>query len=473
MLNTREERGVYAASTSKLESALKRGDRRVPSASFGHWSFVILSSLVIGHWSFSVHSAEPPRSLNREQVIAQTMVPYTGPTEKGVDRSTLTGKIMSGYQGWFAAEGDGCGRGWYHWNGRNGFKPGSCKIDLWPDVSELDADERYATPFKLADGRPAEVFSAFNKKTVLRHFKWMQDYGLDGVFVQRFVGEVSHPSGLRQFTTVLGHCREGANRYGRTYAVMYDLSGLGLGRMDRVMDDWRALVEKMKITEDPAYLRHNGKPVVAVWGFGFSDGRKYTLDEGLELMSFLKKTPAGGCTVMLGVPTYWRTLNRDCVNDPKMHELILKADIVSPWTVGRYGKLPEIANYAQRTVAPDLAWCKEHGKDYLPVVFPGFSWHNMKTNSPLNQTPRLGGKFLWSQYAAAKKAGATMIYQAMFDEVDEGTAIFKCSNNPPVGESSFVTYEGLPSDFYLKIVGQAGRMLRGEIPVRDELPQNK
>ena len=175
MLNTREERGVYAASTSKLESALKRGDRRVPSASFGHWSFVILSSLVIGHWSFSVHSAEPPRSLNREQVIAQTMVPYTGPTEKGVDRSTLTGKIMSGYQGWFAAEGDGCGRGWYHWNGRNGFKPGSCKIDLWPDVSELDADERYATPFKLADGRPAEVFSAFNKKTVLRHFNWMQD----------------------------------------------------------------------------------------------------------------------------------------------------------------------------------------------------------------------------------------------------------------------------------------------------------
>ncbi len=84
----------------------------------------------------------------------------------------------------------------------------------------------YATAFKLADGKPAEVYSAFNGKTVIRHFKWMQDYGIDGVFVQRFAGEVFNPPGLRQFNTVLDHCREGANKYGRTYAVMYDLSGM-------------------------------------------------------------------------------------------------------------------------------------------------------------------------------------------------------------------------------------------------------
>ena len=71
----------------------------------------------------------------------------------------------------------------------------------------------------------------------------------------------------------------------------------------------------------------------------------------------------------------------------------------------------------------------------------------------------------------AKRAGATMIYQAMFDEVDEGTAIFQCTNDPPVGESSFLTYEGLPSDHYLKLVGAATRMLRGEIPATDEMPR--
>lgn len=430
--------------------------------------------VVFATFLFFIQDGAAADRLTRDQVIEQTMKPYTGPSEKGVDCSTLRGKVMCGYQGWFAAQGDDCNRGWYHWSGRNGFKPGSCKIDLWPDVSELDADERYATPFKTADGKTAEVYSAFNAKTVLRHFKWMHDYGIDGVFVQRFAGEVFNPPGLRQFNTVLDHCREGANRYGRTYAVMYDLSGLNLGQMPRVIDDWKLLVEKMQITKDPAYLRHNGKPVVAVWGFGFSDGRKYTLAEGMTLVDFLKNDPTfGGCTVMLGVPTYWRTLERDAVNDKALHELILKADIVSPWMVGRFAKPEQAVSFAQKTMTPDIKWCSEHKLEYLPVVFPGFSWHNMNQNSPLNQTPRLGGKFLWTQYVQAKKAGATMVYQAMFDEVDEGTAIFKCTNDVPVGESSFVTYEGLPSDHYLKLVGAATRMIRGELPATDEMPALK
>ncbi len=81
--------------------------------------------------------ADEPEKLTREQVIAQTMKPFQGTSEKGVDRSTLKGKVLCGYQGWHAAEGDGCGRGWYHWAGRNGFKPGSTNVDLWPDVRSL------------------------------------------------------------------------------------------------------------------------------------------------------------------------------------------------------------------------------------------------------------------------------------------------------------------------------------------------
>ena len=156
--------------------------------------------------------------------------------------------------------------------------------------------------------------------------------------------------------------------------------------------------------------------------------------------------------------------------DPALHATLLKADIISPWTVGRYSSLGLVEHHAQACWQPDIAWCREHGKEYLPVVFPGFSWHNMFPRSPLNQIPRLKGEFLWRQYVEAKRAGATMIYQAMFDEIDEGTAIFKCTNDPPVGESHFVTYEGLPSDYYLWLTGMGGKLLRGELELSPHVP---
>jgi hypothetical protein len=247
--------------------------------------------------------------------------------------------------------------------------------------------------------------------------------------------------------------------------------------MTHVIDDWKSLVDRMRIgrdDKDRAYLREGGKPVVAVWGVGFNDGRRYTLAECGELIQFLKHDKQyGGCTVMLGVPTGWRTLDRDSMTDKTLHDVILQADIVSPWTVGRYATLKSIARHADERWRRDIEWCDQHGKQYLPVVFPGFSWHNMKPDSPLDQIPRQKGQFLWSQYVLAKKAGATMIYQAMFDEMDEGTAIFKCTNSPPVGASPFLTYEGLPSDHYLWLTGMGGRLLRGEMEPSEQVPQRK
>ncbi len=395
--------------------------------------------------------------------------PYAGPSERGVDATTLTGKMMCGYQGWFNAEGDGAKLGFRHWTRRNDMPaPGNAKIDLWPDVSELGGDERFATGFQLANGQAAEVFSSSNRATVMRHFDWMRGYGIDGAFVQRFISSLRDPNVRQATDTVLAHCREGANRHGRTYAVMYDLSGLGANRIREVMDDWRKLRAEMHVTEDPAYLRHRGKPLVAVWGVGFNDGRKYTLAECRELVDFLKQDC---CTVMLGVPTGWRTLDRDCVGDAALHDVLKLADVVSPWTVGRYQNPAGVSRHAETRWKPDIAWCVERKLDYLPVVFPGFSWSNMK-GAPLDQIPRLKGEFLWSQFAAAKTAGATMLYTAMFDEVDEGTAIFKCTNDVPVrGDSRFLTYEGLPSDFYLKLTGAGAKMLRGELPVKEPLPK--
>ena len=157
------------------------------------------------------------------------------------------------------------------------------------------------------------------------------------------------------------------------------------------------------------------------------------------------------------MPSFCRllTLRRDCVPDQKVHDILRSADIVSPWTVGRCSTPEQVARISQVVWKPDLDWCQNKGKDYLPVVFPGFSWHNLNGDR-LNAIPRLKGQFLASQIAAAKRIGCNMLYVAMFDEVDEGTAIFKCTNDPPQGDGAkFIGYEGLPSDFYLKLVGGA------------------
>lgn len=408
--------------------------------------------------------AEP----TREDVLAETLRPHSGPVVKGVDPGTLTGKIMVGYQGWFNTPDDGAGRGWVHWTKNGGpLSPGNAKIDLWPDVSELKADERFVTGFKLANGKPAEVFSSFKSATVLRHFQWMKDYGIDGAFVQRFAANLGNPKVLRHCNTMLANAREGANRSGRAYALMYDLSGLRAEQIDKVIEDWKALRTRMKVTEDPAYLKHEGKPLVAVWGVGFNDKRAYTLAECRKLVEFLK---ADGCSVMLGVPTGWRNQDRDAVKDTALHELLALADVLSPWTVGRYRIPADAKRLGEKTWQPDVAWCAERKIDFLPVVFPGFSWANMKDKT-LDEIPRLKGEFLWSQFVAAKRAGASMIYVAMFDEVDEGTAIFKCTNDVPVGDGvKFLTYDGLPNDHYLKLTGAGGRLLRGEIPVTDAMP---
>lgn len=402
-----------------------------------------------------------------ERVRRETLHAYKGPVVRGVDTKTLHGKVLCGYQGWFTADGDGSGRGWFHWAKNSRSKPsaGNIRVDLWPDLSEFGPDERFATDIKYADGRAAEVFSSFKKATVLRHFRWMREAGIDGVLVQRFATQVLKPAGLRQVNVVLAHCREGANRSGRTYAVEYDLSGLRSGQIDGVIADWRDLRRQMDLGDDPAYLHHEGRPVVEVWGIGFNDGRRrYSLEECSKLVKFLRDD---GCHVICGVPTGWRTLSRDAVRDRTLLDVLRLGHVVSPWTVGRYRSPSEVVRHSDQCWKPDMEWCKRNGLEYMPVIFPGFSWHNQH-DGPLNQIPRLKGRFLWKQFCEVHRLKATMVNVAMFDEVDEGTAIFKCTNDVPSGDGvKLLTFEGLPSDYYLKLVGLGTRLLRGQAKETD------
>lgn len=381
------------------------------------------------------------------------------------------GLVMAGYQGWFNAPGDGGNRGWNHYSKGGEFGPGNIKFELWPDMSEYQ--KTYETPFKLANGSPAYLFSSYDESTVQLHFKWMKDYGIDGVFVQRFVSNLRNKTSLAHNNKVLSSALTASEKNKRAIAVMYDFSGMNEGEENLVINDFKNLVDSMKLTnrgKDQTYLYHNGKPLVALWGVGFNDHRKYSLKTVSKIMDFLQHDPVyGGCAILLGVPTHWRESNGDASNDPDLIAAYKKADIIHPWFVGRYTQ----ANVSQMLdrVKADLVWTKQNQVDYVPTVYPGFSWHNMYPPSPFNQIPRNRGQFYWKQLAGVIQSGAQMIYVAMFDEVDEGTAIFKAGINPPTGQSTFLSFEpGIPSDYYLYLTGYAGKMLKGKIPFRQNIP---
>jgi hypothetical protein len=112
-----------------------------------------------------------------------------------LDSDTLIGKVLCGYQGWFRCPGDPAGVGWRHWS-RNAshITPDTLTVDMWPDLSDYSDDELYpADDFTTPDGDQAYLFSSAHPLTVNRHFDWMQDYGLDGVLLQRFVTGLTGP----------------------------------------------------------------------------------------------------------------------------------------------------------------------------------------------------------------------------------------------------------------------------------------
>jgi len=385
-----------------------------------------------------------------------------------VDPTTLDGKLMFGYQGWFGCPGDGSPLNtWEHWFRRGAPTAATLRVDMWPDVSELSESERCDTSLTLPDGQHAQLYSAYNPRTVDRHFAWLQQYELPGVFLQRFTVRLDDKS-VRGFRDgVARNVRAASETHGRVFAIMYDITGHPAETVVKAVErDWAYLVDTLRITESPQYLRHHGRPVLAIWGLGFRD-RAPTPEQAAELIDFFKNNPDERFRVTLlgGVPSRWRTLSRDSKTEEAWAQVYRSFDVLSPWTVGRFRDDETTDRFFRDEVVPDLIESGRLGLGYMPVVFPGFSWHNMNPTAPSNPIPRRGGRFFEHQIDQALQAGATMLYGAMFDEVDEGTAMFKLAptrDSVPAGVP-IVTLdadgEQLPSDWYLQLARQAQERL--------------
>ncbi|KAK1254024.1 hypothetical protein MKX08_008019 [Trichoderma sp. CBMAI-0020] len=371
------------------------------------------------------------------------------PRAAAIDASTIQGKWLFGYQGWFRKPGAGVNN---HWSA-DGNTPGpnNIEIDFIPDVSQYPANCLFNTQLTLPNGQPAQLYDSSCAGVVDLHFKWMQQYGLDGVIVQRFLGSVNDQS----FITVLNQVQAAAEKYGLGFIVEYDVSGADSSQgsvATAVLNDYNANIKKY--TTSSAYIHQNGKPVTMVFGIGFS-GFKVTSADSVNIASQLQ---SAGLYVGFGVPEQWAG---DVTGNTGFVQAYKQADFISPWTVGGYSDAG-YAGFHASTQVPDAQLLKSLGKQYAPVIFPGTSaLHLNGGNNPsaFDYFPRYNGSF----YSAQADALTTMankplfIFSAMFDEVNEGTQIMPSlkTNQLPTNQK-FVGYDNNFADtsFYLELAGK-------------------
>src|SRR5581483_3912994 len=123
-------------------------------------------------------------------------------------------------------------------------------------------------------------------------------------------------------------------------------------------------------------------------------------------------------------------------------------------------------NFYTNVNVPDQADCNAHGIDYQPCVLPG----------DVSARQRAHGDFMWRQLFNMVRLGADGIYISMFDEFNEGNQIVKTaesavsipSNSGLLGLDEDGT--ACSSDYYLRVTGDGGRMLKGQIALTATRP---
>jgi hypothetical protein len=385
---------------------------------------------------------------------------------QSVDNS-LVGKVFCGYQAWFSCKGDGSPRNfWAHW-GISSPRSGHLTFEVYPDVTDYAPSSLFQSGFSaLGDGQPAMLFSSYKENVIDVHGAWMKKYGIDGVALQRFLRPVlSNARTKETFDSIAVRLRRTSEKYGILYYLMYDMAP---DDVEGFKVDVEHMESDIEFMDSPNYAHQNGKPVICLWGIGFD--HRHGAGYNTNSQTIIDWLHGKGYYVIGGVPWWWREGND--VSDVVMgyQDVFASLDMISPWTPGSQWPEEGAESWKNKLLVPDKAKCDELGIDYQPVIFSGFAWSNWN-DGDANSLPRDKGELLWAQVKNIVDLEIPTVYVAMFDEYDEGTNIMKMADSYlgiPT-DQYFLTSSAdgsyISSDFYLRLVGKATRVIKGEEPV--------
>ncbi|CAE6433516.1 unnamed protein product [Rhizoctonia solani] len=393
------------------------------------------------------------------------------------DPTTIRGKFLVGYQGWFTCPGDGPvlvqGNEWAHWTDNDG----QFNAELLPDPEYYSPGDLVVMPraqHKLYSSRnPAIIRRHMNIMAMhgidgLRHMNIMAMHGIDGLFVTRRGSEIAaayQPGGngigiMKLRSEGINTLFRAAEAEGRVVSIMYDLNGLPSHQIEPwVAGDWDFMLHSKHAIESPAYVREHGQPVVALWSVGF----KHAGQDPEMIMRLINRIRemAGGAYIILGVPITWQK------QDQNWQAVYSVADAIAPMCIGTLLDEEGINNYSKTVQHPGVEALKsaQHKTDYVGVVWPGNEGElTINTGMSTGPAPRQDGAFLWRQIYNAHKDGVRFMYAEMFDGFEEGTAIL-----PSLGAQN----DNTPSDWYLRICSYASEALKGEKRLYEEFPRKE
>jgi hypothetical protein len=388
------------------------------------------------------------------------------------DTTSMNDKVFAAYQGWFHCPGDpGPNGNWFHWSYVSQLVPDAKMVSVpgFPITDEYPAESRCPVPGLTVNGQQAYFFTSLALGTAETHFRWMREYGIDGAMLQRFIGSVTDY--YQEDDIVLRNAFQAAQDNGRSIMIEYDMSGdfndthtqaEEDALFDRVTHDWTHLVDDLHVLDNPMYQKHNGKPVVSLWGMGRPANELWGMKPALarRVIAWFKDT--AHVTVIGGVSPFWMEL-------PEWKDVLAMLDVVQPWNVGAYGSDGDLDWQLQNRIKPQLAATEASGQLYMPTVFPASSGRDQANgNRPSEGAASLGGAFFWHQAFDDRGAGVRTIKIAMFDEVGEGTSLLKiasdASQTPPQIAWLNLDADGLrlPHDWNLRIAHEVVGLFHGQ-----------
>lgn len=384
-------------------------------------------------------------------------------TPEGFENSTFVA-----YRAGFNVPNDGTGRQWGDGGTTHPLRADAMStpsFSMWPHTSEYPAGSLQDTGFKLGNGQPALAYSSFDAGVIDKHFQWMQQYEISGASLKWFVTE---PSSYR--LDIGKKVQASAEKYGRQMFIEFDIAGTlgtpcgdGPALVECIKTRWKNIVDS-GITASPAYKRFKSKPLAALFGIGWDTRSNLTAADAATLLRWFHTDapPRYQASVMGIVPLGWRTNSDDAIKDDpaQWRQNYANLDILSPWTVGRYADDAQASRHIHGRAAADIGLVRSRNQRYLPVVFPGFSG-DKSANGPVsgqpNQIPRRAGQFLWTQVREHWALGVTSCFVATFDDLGDGTALYKTASTAARAQKDFATLTldqdgvALPSDWYLQV----------------------